>query len=102
MPKAPHGDKELRRVERLADALGLGSPKPREASCQRRLVMQPDRAERIQRRAHAIWEREGRPEGRQDEHWQQAREEIERQERGALAEAPLLDEPPSGALKAGA
>jgi hypothetical protein len=29
--------------------------------------------ERIRRRAHEIWEREGRPEGRHKEHWAQAR-----------------------------
>ncbi|WP_280842803.1 DUF2934 domain-containing protein [Pararoseomonas baculiformis] len=32
--------------------------------------------ERIRRRAHEIWEREGRPEGRQEEHWAQACREI--------------------------
>lgn len=31
-----------------------------------------DREERIRRRAHEIWEREGRPEGREREHWDQA------------------------------
>lgn len=32
--------------------------------------------DRVRRRAHEIWEREGRPEGRQEEHWQRAMEEI--------------------------
>lgn len=36
-----------------------------------------DREERIRQRAHAIWEAEGRPEGRHEAHWQQARAEIE-------------------------
>jgi hypothetical protein len=31
----------------------------------------------IRQRAYEIWEREGRPDGRQDEHWAQARREIE-------------------------
>ena len=31
----------------------------------------------IRRRAHEIWEREGRPEGRHAEHWARARREIE-------------------------
>ncbi len=31
--------------------------------------------ERIRRRAHEIWEREGRPEGREQDHWFQARRE---------------------------
>jgi len=32
--------------------------------------------EKIQQRAYQIWEREGRPEGKQDEHWTQACQEI--------------------------
>ena len=39
--------------------------------------MTPDRDERIRQRAHELWEREGRPHGRHDDHWQQAREEID-------------------------
>lgn len=31
---------------------------------------------RVRERAHAIWEREGRPEGRHIAHWQQAAREI--------------------------
>lgn len=31
---------------------------------------------RIRRRAHQIWKREGRPDGRHDDHWALAREEI--------------------------
>jgi hypothetical protein len=30
--------------------------------------------ERIRRKAHEIWEQEGRPEGRADAHWEMARE----------------------------
>jgi hypothetical protein len=32
--------------------------------------------EKIQRRAYQIWEREGRPEGKQDEHWTWVCQEI--------------------------
>jgi hypothetical protein len=32
-----------------------------------------DLQERIRERAQAIWEREGRPKGRHDEHWRQGR-----------------------------
>jgi len=39
--------------------------------------MDENRDERIRRRAHEIWEREGRPEGRHDEHWSQAAAEID-------------------------
>ena len=45
--------------------------------------------ERIRRRAHAIWERKGRPEGRQQEHWAQARREIEAEERTAPPRAAV-------------
>jgi hypothetical protein len=31
--------------------------------------------DQVRRRAHEIWEREGRPEGRHEEHWRQAMEE---------------------------
>ena len=33
--------------------------------------------ERIRQRAYEIWEAEGRPDGRQTEHWQRARDELE-------------------------
>jgi hypothetical protein len=33
--------------------------------------------EAIRRRAHEIWEREGRPEGKQAEHWERARAELD-------------------------
>ncbi|HEY0833785.1 MAG TPA: DUF2934 domain-containing protein [Azospirillum sp.] len=38
--------------------------------------MAEDLEERIRRRAYQIWDREGRPEGRRDDHWALAREEI--------------------------
>ncbi|RUV70509.1 DUF2934 domain-containing protein [Mesorhizobium sp. M5C.F.Cr.IN.023.01.1.1] len=36
-----------------------------------------DRIERIRQRAHEIWEREGRPDGREQEHWERATKEID-------------------------
>ncbi|RUY80916.1 DUF2934 domain-containing protein, partial [Mesorhizobium sp. M7A.F.Ca.CA.001.10.2.1] len=33
------------------------------------------REEKIKRRAHEIWEQEGRPAGREQEHWDQAVQE---------------------------
>ena len=39
----------------------------------------PDREaddQKVRARAYAIWEREGRPEGRHDEHWHQAEQEL--------------------------
>ncbi|MBP2226834.1 hypothetical protein J2847_000101 [Azospirillum agricola] len=38
--------------------------------------MADDLESRIRARAHAIWEREGRPEGREAAHWELASEEI--------------------------
>lgn len=39
--------------------------------------MADDRDERIRQRAYEIWQKEGAPEGRQAEHWQQAEREID-------------------------
>jgi hypothetical protein len=38
-------------------------------------ITQPDE-EKIRGRAYAIWEREGRPVGRDDEHWHQAEKDV--------------------------
>ncbi len=38
---------------------------------------EPLQTERIRKRAHEIWEQEGRPEGRQREHWARATREIQ-------------------------
>jgi hypothetical protein len=38
--------------------------------------MSEERTRRIQDRAHAIWEREGRPHGRDAQHWSEAEREI--------------------------
>jgi hypothetical protein len=52
------------------------------------------REDRIKQRAHEIWEREGRPEGRQQEHWDQAVQEIESEgsetERGPVTPDPAV------------
>jgi hypothetical protein len=45
--------------------------------------MDHDREQRIRERAHVIWEREGRPEGREDEHRRLASDEIEREDSGS-------------------
>lgn len=52
--------------------------------------------DRIRRRAYELWEREGRPEGRQSAHWEQAREDVARQGDGAaLPRNGRADEPDS-------
>ncbi|WP_218014090.1 DUF2934 domain-containing protein [Rubellimicrobium roseum] len=38
--------------------------------------MTDDREQRIRERAHALWEAEGRPEGRHEHHWRQASQEV--------------------------
>ncbi len=49
--------------------------------------MDEERREKIRARAHLIWEREGQPEGRENEHWAQAEREIENEEAAARAAA---------------
>lgn len=39
--------------------------------------MQHGTEDDIRRRAYELWEREGRPEGRQNAHWEQARRDVE-------------------------
>jgi hypothetical protein len=39
-----------------------------------------DREERIRRRAHELWEREGRPEGRAQEHRERAAQDLDRED----------------------
>ncbi|WP_353860859.1 DUF2934 domain-containing protein [Azospirillum formosense] len=50
--------------------------------------MQGDREDRIRHRAYEIWERDGRPEGRGEEHWAQACAEIEAEDRTVTAAEP--------------
>jgi hypothetical protein len=50
--------------------------------------MQQDRDQLIRERAYHIWEREGRPHGRDAMHWQQAVSEIEAEDRALAAQKP--------------
>ena len=47
------------------------------------------REHRIRERAYAIWEEEGRPEGKDREYWLRAEAEIAAEERDAAEEAAL-------------
>ncbi|MCG5241441.1 DUF2934 domain-containing protein [Azospirillum doebereinerae] len=58
-----------------------------------------DIQDRISRRAHEIWEREGHPHGRHDEHWAQAEAEIRAEDGAKPAVTP---QGPATARKAGA
>lgn len=51
-----------------------------------------NRQERIRIRAHEIWERQGRPEGRHEEHWLQAVREIEMEDEDAAGLQRTLTE----------
>ena len=42
--------------------------------------------ERVRQRAHELWEQEGRPEGRQDEHWARACRELQMEEQDSFLE----------------
>ncbi|HVK90898.1 MAG TPA: DUF2934 domain-containing protein [Mycoplana sp.] len=46
-----------------------------------------DRDEEIRRRAHGIWESEGRQDGSHERHWLQAQHEIEEEKREKAASA---------------
>ena len=56
--------------------------------------------EHIRARSHAIWEREGRPDGRAEEHWLRAEREIEAELRAVRAlqrlvpPHPVISTPP--------
>lgn len=44
---------------------------------------------RVRERAYEIWERNGRPDGKAEEHWRQAEAEIAAEEQGSTQEAEL-------------
>jgi hypothetical protein len=53
-------------------------------------VVEPETTieDRVRDRAYALWERDGRPDGRSDEYWQQARSEVEAEEAEPGNESP--------------
>lgn len=55
--------------------------------------MSDDRQRKIERRANEIWQREGRPDGRADEHWRLATAEIEAEEAAQVSLASAAPEP---------
>ena len=54
-----------------------------------------DRRDAIEAHAYAIWEREGRPDGKDLEHWLRAEAEVDAEQTGASArqEAPKPPQP---------
>ena len=55
--------------------------------------------ERIRDRAYAIWEREGRPHGRDRDHWAEAEREIANEESGPAPKRPAARKQPAGRAK---
>ena len=49
----------------------------------------------VQERAYALWEQEGKPEGRAEEHWRQARSELGLETAGQGTEAAVSDSGPA-------
>jgi hypothetical protein len=49
-------------------------------------MMLDAREERIKAKAHALWEADGKPDGRDREHWEQAARLVEEEERAAARE----------------
>lgn len=47
-----------------------------------------DRTQKIRQKAHDIWEREGRPEGRERDHWDMASELVAQEENAAATRRP--------------
>jgi Protein of unknown function (DUF2934) len=52
------------------------------------IMAEPEKEDRVRDRAYALWEKDGRPDGRSDEYWQQARSEVEAEEAEPGNESP--------------
>ena len=63
--------------------------------------MNDDREHKVRERAYALWETEGRPSGRHDEHWHRANSEFSDApaEEAAPAQAPPAETAPVTAAK---
>jgi hypothetical protein len=56
--------------------------------------MNQSKRDRIAARAHEIWEREGRPHDKAEEHWRRAEQEVAREDGGQQMGAPAESTPP--------
>jgi len=61
--------------------------------------MQDNREERIRERAHRFWEEEGRPEGKDREHWDKAATQIDSESFGAAGKSDTKVKPQDIARK---
>lgn len=57
--------------------------------------METERDERIRKRAHEIWEQEGQPHGKEQEHWERAERELSASDLPPLADAAVKKKTPS-------
>jgi Protein of unknown function (DUF2934) len=57
-------------------AASTRQPEPTAAAVDESDQQQPTREQAIRERAYAIWEEEGRPDGRDLDHWRRAEQEI--------------------------
>lgn len=69
--------------------------------------MNPKHRERVAARAYEIWEKEGRPDNKDAEHWQRAEQDVAREEasqqmggRSEAAPVPDIDTRPAPPVKA--
>ena len=57
--------------------------------------MESERDGRIRKRAHEIWEQEGRPHGKDGEHWERAQRELDAADMPPLANVGVKKKSPS-------
>lgn len=74
-------DEKAREAEKALDGPEAQDLAEAEAAGRNRMAkkdpaLRRDYHEKLKERAHAIWEQEGRPHGRDREHWQQAEAEV--------------------------
>jgi len=50
--------------------------------------MDQEKHRRIERRAYALWQAEGQPDGRHEEHWQRAVREVDFEETASVGSKP--------------
>src|SRR5436305_8946907 len=65
-----------------------------------RVVMADDFDERVRQRAYEIWESEGHPHGREQQHWERARRELADQRAPAADDKPRSQTEPAGTARA--
>lgn len=64
-----------------------------------RFVMTADREGSIRAKAHALWEKEGRPEGSHERHWAEAEREVATETAKKPVKKPAERKPKSPAVK---